>query len=84
MRLPNIKDIVRDAKDKRAREELAAIKRPDELTRLHGEVARLKLALRALYDNQNGPPLLRCSASWEKAHEAAGKLLKELEPESED
>lgn len=33
----------RDFKDRQAREELAAIREPDKLTQLQGEVARLKL-----------------------------------------
>jgi hypothetical protein len=41
--MPNIKDLAREAKDKRAREELAAIKRPDELTRLRSDLARMTL-----------------------------------------
>ena len=65
-------------------EQLAAIKRPDKLFRLIGENERLLVALRNLYDEQNGPPLILHRKTWQAAYDNAAALLKELEPESED
>ena len=65
-------------------EQLAAIKRPHERMAMHVANARLLVALRNLYDEQNGPPLILHRKTWQAAYDNAAALLKELEPESED
>lgn len=44
---------------------------------LAAEVRRLREALQALYDEQNGPPLIRDKADWEAAMAKASKALEE-------
>ncbi len=39
------------------------------------EIKRLRAALQDLYDEQNGPPLLRDELSWQAAMDKAEKLL---------
>lgn len=71
----------REFKDRQARDELAAIKRPDELTRLQGDRARLLVALHNLYREHRA--LLAASAlPTGPAFGQAATLLRELEPES--
>lgn len=41
------------------------------------EIERLKEALQALYDEQNGPPLIRDQKDWEFAMALAEKALKQ-------
>ena len=41
------------------------------------EIKRLRDALQALYDGQNGPPLLRDEVSWQAAMDKAEEYLKE-------
>ena len=67
--------------DKREAEQLAALRRSDELIRLHGEVARLKLFIR----DRVKCNLLRKHGGYHgrRVYMEAEKLLKELEPESE-
>lgn len=43
------------------------------------EIERLREALQALLDEQNGPPLIRNAASWQAACDAARAALKETE-----
>jgi hypothetical protein len=44
---------------------------------LEAENAKLKEALQSLYDEQNGPPLIRHKESWQAAMDEAGALLRE-------
>lgn len=39
---------------------------------------RLLKVLRALYDEQNGPPLIRDEKQWQEAYDNAGDILEEL------
>ena len=50
---------------------------PERLAELEREVERLRSALRALYDCQNGPPLLRKKHkdAWDAAMTEAARLL---------
>lgn len=41
---------------------------------LEAENKQLRKALQGLYDEQNGPPLLRHKDSWQKAMDEASKL----------
>lgn len=41
------------------------------------EIERLREALQALYDEQNGPPLIRDKADWDAAMAKASKALEE-------
>ena len=41
----------------------------------HKQIEQLREALQALYDEQNGPPLIRDAAGWEAAMELASKAL---------
>ncbi len=48
------------------------------LLEINGEnkkIQRWQAALQDLYDEQNGPPLLRDELSWQVAMDKAGKLL---------
>jgi len=38
-------------------------------------------ALQDLYDEQNGPPLIRHQSSWQKAMDKAGEMLTKFAPE---
>jgi hypothetical protein len=42
----------------------------------------LRDALSDLYDEQNGPPLVRDAAAWQRAYDAAGALLAATAPEA--
>ena len=44
--------------------------------KLEAENERLKEALQSLYDEQNGPPLIRYQKSWEAAMDKAEQALK--------
>lgn len=44
---------------------------------LLAKIEKLREALQALYDEQNGPPLIRDKADWEAAMAKAGKALEE-------
>ena len=50
-----------------------------DLPRMVGIVERLGEALRSLYDEQNGPPLLNRETQWQAAMDEALVLLKEVE-----
>lgn len=50
----------------------------DELRRLHALNVELMEALQALYDEQNGPPLIRHEAQWQAAMDAARAALKKV------
>ena len=47
-----------------------------ELMEANHENERLKEALQSLYDEQNGPPLIRYQKSWEAAMDKAEQALK--------
>ena len=45
------------------------------IAELENQIEQLREALQALYDEQNGPPLIRDAAGWEAAMELASKAL---------
>jgi hypothetical protein len=47
-------------------------------------VKRLEKVLQNLYDEQNGPPLIKYQESWERAMEEARLILEELEGASSE
>lgn len=47
----------------------------EEFEKLQVENEQLKDSLQSLYDEQNGPPLIRNKESWQKAMDEADKLL---------
>ena len=46
-----------------------------ELAEAKAEIERLREALQNLFDEQNGPPLIRDEKYWRKAMDTAEKLL---------
>ena len=42
---------------------------------LQAQLHALRNALQALYDEQNGPPLIRAKGSWQAAMDEAERLL---------
>lgn len=63
-------------------EQLAAIKRPDDLVVLHSQRARLVIALRNLY-GEHQALLATHNGSTGPAYGQAAALLRELEPKGE-
>lgn len=51
-----------------------------QLSDRYKEIERLKDALQSLYDEQNGPPLIRDQKSWQEAMDKACACLEESKP----